>query len=147
MLRAISLARRAEALGEVPIGALIVGPGEILAESFNLRESTCDPLGHAELLAIKQASEKRGAWRLEGTTLYVTLEPCVMCAGAIVQSRISRVVFGAADPKGGAVSSLYQILSDPRLNHRPEITAGVEAEACGEMLTNFFRRLREGKQK
>ncbi len=147
MNRAILLARKAEAIGEVPIGALIVGPEGIIAEAYNLRESNSDPLGHAELLVIGAAAKKLGRWRLEETTLYVTLEPCVMCAGAIVQSRISRVVFGAKDPKGGAVSSLYEILSDPRLNHRPEITSGVEAEVCGEILTNFFRRLREVKSK
>ena len=147
MLRALELAREAEALGEVPIGALVVGEEGIIAEAFNLRETTQDPLGHAEILAIRKAAESRGHWRLEGATLYVTLEPCVMCAGAIVQSRVSRLVYGAKDPKGGAVSSLYEILSDTRLNHRPEITAGVEGEACGEILSNFFRRLREEKNK
>lgn len=146
MKRAIELALAAAALGEVPVGAVLVGPDGIVSEAANRRESAADPLGHAEILAIADASRKLGRWRLSDCTLYVTLEPCVMCAGAIVQSRIGRVVYGAVDRKAGAVESLYQILGDARLNHRPQITSGVSAAACGEMLTDFFQKKRAQKK-
>lgn len=146
MLRALELARGAEAKGEVPIAAVLVGADGIIAEGANDREANKNPLGHAEILAIRAASEKLGRWRLSDCTLYITLEPCIMCAGAIVQSRIGRVVYGAKDPKAGAVESLYQILSDTRLNHRPQITSGVEAQACGEILTKFFSEKRNAKK-
>src|SRR3954470_21593567 len=139
MRRALDLAREAASMGEVPVGALIVRDGKILSQAFNLRETLHDPTAHAERLAITLAGQALGSWRLEGCTLYVTLEPCPMCAGAIVQSRIPRVVYGAADPKAGACVSLFQIVSDPRLNHRSEITAGVLERECGEILSLFFQ--------
>jgi tRNA(adenine34) deaminase len=139
MQRALELAREAAAMGEVPVGALIVRDGKIVSQAFNLRETLHDPTAHAERLAITLAGQALGSWRLEGCTLYVTLEPCPMCAGAIVQSRIPRVVYGAADPKAGACASLFQIASDPRLNHRSEITAGVLERECGEILSLFFQ--------
>jgi tRNA(adenine34) deaminase len=139
MRRALDLAREAASMGEVPVGALIVRGGKILSQAFNLRETLHDPTAHAERLAITLAGQTLGSWRLEGCTLYVTLEPCPMCAGAIVQSRIPRVVYGAADPKAGACASLFQIVSDPRLNHRSEVTAGVLERECGEILSLFFQ--------
>jgi tRNA(adenine34) deaminase len=142
MAVALELAREAYALGEVPVGAVVVRDGQILARAFNLRETRSDPTAHAERLALTHAGEALGTWRLEGCTLYVTLEPCPMCAGAIVQARISRVVYAAADPKAGACDSLYRIVSDPRLNHRATITRGVLAEPCSELLSRFFRERR-----
>lgn len=145
MHRALELAARAAAAGEVPVGALIVHDGVVIAEAFNERESKPSALAHAELTALALACERLGRWRLSGCTLYVTLEPCVMCAGAIVQSRVDRVVYGARDPKAGAVESLYEVLTDARLNHRPRVTAGVLADACGARLTEFFRARRKAK--
>ena len=139
MRRALVLAREAADMGEVPVGALIVRDGKIISQAFNLRETLHDPTAHAERLAITLAGQALGSWRLEGCTLYVTLEPCPMCAGAIVQGRIPRVVYGAADPKAGACASIFQIVSDPRLNHRSEITAGVLERECGEILSLFFQ--------
>ncbi|MEM9185932.1 MAG: tRNA adenosine(34) deaminase TadA [Planctomycetota bacterium] len=136
--RALALAGQAAAAGEVPVGAVIVHEGSIIAEAHNQRESLRDPTAHAEMIAITQAAESLGGWRLEGCTLYVTLEPCPMCAGGIVNARVSRVVYGAADPKAGAAESLYQLLTDPRLNHRCEVTAGVLADECGAILKRFF---------
>ncbi|MDA8697679.1 tRNA adenosine(34) deaminase TadA [Rhodopirellula sp.] len=138
MGRALELAVEAITADEVPVGALIVKGGSVIAAASNQRETLKDPTAHAEMIAITQAASAIGDWRLEETTLYVTLEPCIMCAGAIVQSRIPRVVFGATDPKGGAVTTLYQILTDPRLNHQASITAGVLSEPCGRILTEFF---------
>ena len=138
MRRALEQANVAAMRDEVPVGALIVHNGSVIAEAHNQRETLKDPTAHAEMLSITQAAASLGDWRLEGTTLYVTLEPCVMCAGAILQSRIPRVVFGASDPKGGAVSTLFQLLNDSRLNHRCEVTAGVMASQCGSILTDFF---------
>lgn len=139
MQKALKLAHKAALRGEVPVGALVVSPdGEILATGENLRETLSTTLGHAELLALHRASKKIGNWRLTDCTLYVTLEPCVMCAGAIQQSRIGRVVYGAKDPKAGAVESLYTILSDSRLNHQVEVTSGVLADECSKVLTDFF---------
>jgi tRNA(adenine34) deaminase len=142
MAKALVLAKRAGALKEVPVGAVIVKDGLIVAEGFNHREKWTTPLGHAELIAIQKASQKLKAWRLTGCTLYVTLEPCVMCAGALVQSRIERVVFGAIDPKGGGIKSLYQICEDPRLNHRIQITSGVLEQECSQILKDFFKERR-----
>lgn len=147
MRYALELARRAELRGEVPVGALVIGINEsgatvVVAEAFNERETLASPLAHAELTAIAAASSKLGRWRLSGCTLYVTLEPCVMCAGAIVQSRVDRVVYGARDPKAGAVESLYQVLADTRLNHRPQVTGGVLATECSQILSDFFRKRR-----
>jgi tRNA(adenine34) deaminase len=133
---------------EVPIGALIVhddvstGARRVIGLAHNQREQLRDPTAHAEMIAITQAAEAIGNWRLDGCTLYVTLEPCPMCAGAIVLARIPRVVYGAADPKAGAVATLYQLLNDSRLNHRAEVVAGVLAGQCGEILSQFFRQKR-----
>lgn len=142
MQRALELAREASVRGEVPVGAVIVQDSEIIAEAFNEREMQPSALAHAELSAIDRACETLKRWRLSGCTLYVTLEPCVMCAGAIVQARLDRVVFGAQDPKAGAVASLYQVLSDPRLNHRPQVESGVLAAECGQVLSDFFKARR-----
>ena len=146
MKLAIEEAQKAAALAEVPIGAVIVLNDEVIAAAHNLRETTQNAVTHAELSAIQSACEKLGNWRLENTTLYVTLEPCPMCAGAILQSRIPRVVYGARDPKGGCVHTFYHLLNDPRFNHECEVTEGVLAEECGQLLTNFFRSLREKRK-
>lgn len=146
MQEALIEAQKAAALGEVPIGAVIVYNDEIIARAHNLRETTQNALTHAESMAIKEACEKIGSWRLEDTTLYVTLEPCPMCAGAILQSRVPRVVYGARDIKAGCVDSLYRLLNDARFNHECDVTEGVMAEACGQILTDFFRALRERKK-
>jgi len=146
MLEALAEARKAEAAGEVPIGAVIVENGEIIGRGHNLRESGLDPTLHAEMIAIREASRKKRAWRLSGSTLYVTLEPCPMCAGAILQARIDRVVFGASDPKAGCCGTLMNLLQDGRFNHRSDVTAGVLREPCGELLSGFFRSLRARKQ-
>lgn len=151
MRRALELAAEAGARGEIPVGAVVVEhspgselePGRIVSEASNFKELSGDPLGHAEVLAIRKASEALGRWRLSGCTLYVTLEPCTMCAGAIIHSRIDRVVFAATDPKAGAVHSIYQILSDPRLNHSPIISAGVLQPEASAQLKSFFRELRK----
>ena len=146
MLEALVEAEKAAILGEVPIGAVIVYQNEIIARAHNLRETTQNATTHAELLAIQQACAKIGSWRLEDMTLYVTLEPCPMCAGAILQSRIPRVVYGARDVKAGCVDSLYRLLNDPRFNHKCEVTEGILADQCGGILTRFFRNLREQKK-
>jgi tRNA(adenine34) deaminase len=143
MARALELAREAASLGEVPVGAVAVKDGAVIGEAFNRREVDRDPLAHAELLAIRQAAQRLGAWRLTGVTLFVTLEPCSMCAGALVQARVSRLVFGARDPKAGAVGSLHDLARDPRQNHRVEVTSGVLEEESGALLKDFFRTLRE----
>jgi len=143
MRRALELAREAAARGEVPVGAIVVRNGEIIAEGSNRREEDKDPTAHAELLAIRAAARALGGWRLTGTTLYVTLEPCAMCAGAIVLARVGRLVYGADDPKGGAVRTLYRLVEDERLNHRVQVTPGILAEECGKVLRDFFRRRRE----
>ncbi len=138
MLRALEQAHEAVDADEVPVGAVIVHHNTIIAAAANQCETLRDPTAHAEMLAITQATASLGDWRLEGTTLYVTLEPCVMCAGAILQARIPRVVFAAADPKGGGVVSLYQLLGDQRMNHQCEVSGGVLADKCGQILTEFF---------
>jgi tRNA(adenine34) deaminase len=127
---------------EVPVGAVIVHEGRLIARAHNQREQLRDPTAHAEMIAITQAAESRQSWRLDGCTLYVTLEPCPMCAGAILQARISTLVYGAADPKAGAVATLFRLLDDPRLNHRVESVAGVLAASCGEVLSRFFQQQR-----
>lgn len=142
MQEAINQARIAESLGEVPIGAVIVRDGSIVGAGYNLRERDRDPTAHAELIAIRQASEALQAWRLLGCTLYVTLEPCPMCAGAILQSRVERVVYGASDPKAGCVGTLMDLLQDSRFNHVSPWTSGVLHKECSSLLTDFFRRLR-----
>lgn len=142
MRMALTEAEIAAAADEAPVGAVIVRDGQVLASAHNERESLRDPTAHAEMIAITQAAAALDSWRLEDCTLYVTLEPCPMCAGAIVQSRIPRVVYGAADPKAGAVRSLFRLIDDPRLNHRAEVIEGVLAEPCGRVLTEFFQRRR-----
>ncbi len=144
MKRALDLARKSESLGEVPIGAVIADRnGKIISQSTNLRETKCTVLGHAELAAIHRACKALGSWRLTDCTLYVTLEPCFMCAGALVQSRIARVVFGTRDPKGGALSTLANLGEDSRLNHQFKITEGILQEECGNILKNFFKNKRK----
>jgi tRNA(adenine34) deaminase len=139
---ALAEARTAAAHDDVPIGAVIVRDGEVVAAAGNRREADLDPTAHAELLAIRRAAAALGGWRLPGTTLFVTLEPCAMCAGAIVLARIPRVVFGATDPKAGAAGSVLDVLSEPSLNHRPEVTGGVLAPECGALLSEFFAQKR-----
>lgn len=142
MRRALELARQAQMEDEVPVGAIVLLKGRVIGAAYNQRERLSDPTAHAEMIAITQAAAELQSWRLEGCTLYVTLEPCPMCAGAILQARIPRVVFGASDPKAGAVSSLFQLLSDPRLNHRCDIVPNVLSEPCGRILTEFFEAKR-----
>ncbi|MGN9786271.1 tRNA adenosine(34) deaminase TadA [Nonomuraea sp. ZG12] len=145
MRLALDEAAAAGARGEVPVGAVVLGPlGEVLAAAGNDRESAADPTAHAEVLALRQAARRRGQWRLTGCTLVVTLEPCTMCAGAAVQSRIDRIVYGAVDDKAGAVGSLWDVVRDRRLNHRPEVVMGVLAEESSAVLKKFFatRRIR-----
>ena len=139
---ALDEARAASAHGDVPIGAVILVEGEIVARGHNQRELRGDPTAHAEILAIQQAAAARESWRLADATLVVTLEPCPMCAGALVAARVGRLVFGAADPKAGATGSLYNLLADPRLNHEVPITAGVLGEEAGALLTAFFQARR-----
>jgi tRNA(adenine34) deaminase len=145
MGKALALAKKASELGEVPVGAIAVKDGQVIGEGFNRREIDKDPFAHAEMLAMRAAAETCGAWRLSGVTLYVTLEPCPMCAGALVNARVDRLVFGAKDPKAGAVGSLMNVAQEARLNHRVEVTEGVLGEACGQVLSDFFRALRERK--
>jgi tRNA(adenine34) deaminase len=142
MEMAVEEARLAMDEREVPIGAIIVYDGQVVARAHNQREQLRDPTAHAEMIAITQAAAALGSWRLEDCTLYVTLEPCPMCAGAIVQARIPLVVYGAADPKAGAVRTLYRLLDDPRLNHRCEIVPDVLARRCGQLLSEFFQKQR-----
>lgn len=157
MSLALEEARRARTLGEVPIGAVVVyepvdpatrrplASPRVIAQACNLRESTKDPAGHAEFLAMKQAAAKLDSWRLTGCTVYVTLEPCIMCAGLMHQARVSRCVFGAPDPKAGALGTLYKINADTRLNHTFEVTAGVLQEPCADELRSFFAQRRKKK--
>ncbi|MFJ7748256.1 tRNA adenosine(34) deaminase TadA [Peribacillus sp. NPDC097295] len=143
---ALGEAEKARMLNEVPIGAVIVINDEIIARGYNLRETEQNATAHAELLAINEACGKRGSWRLEEATLYVTLEPCPMCAGAILQSRVKRVVFGAHDPKAGCAGTFMDLLQDQRFNHQCEVTSGVLEEECGGILTAFFKELRSRKK-
>jgi tRNA(adenine34) deaminase len=142
MRQALDAARACLASGDVPVGALIVRGEDVLATSGNRREADQDPTAHAEIVAIRAASHETGSWHLDGCTLYVTLEPCAMCAGAMVLARLDRVVFGATDPKAGFAGSLGNLLQDSRLNHRPEVTDGVLADECGDLLRAFFRERR-----
>ena len=146
MHAAIMEAEKARELNEVPIGAVIVFQDEIIASGFNVRESSQSSLSHAELIAIEEANKKIGSWRLEDCTLYVTLEPCPMCAGAIVQSRIQHVVYGAYDPKAGCAGTIMNLLEEPRFNHQVKITSGILEEECSQLLTDFFRELRKKKK-
>jgi len=139
---ALEEGRRAAAAGEVPVGAVIVHEGEVVARAHNLREAARDPLAHAEVLVIRAAAASLGRWRLHGCTLYVTLEPCPMCAGAVVNARLDRLVFGARDPRAGAVGSIIDIVRDERLNHHAEVVEGVHAVAAAELLKVFFAERR-----
>ncbi|MBM7606750.1 tRNA(adenine34) deaminase [Metabacillus crassostreae] len=147
MKMAIEEAKKAKELGEVPIGAVIVLNDQVISTAFNLREKEQRSIAHAEILAIDKACQELETWRLENATLYVTLEPCPMCAGAIVLSRIKRVVYGAADPKGGCAGTLMNLLQDERFNHQVDVLSGIEAEHCGKMLSDFFKELRTRKKK
>ena len=142
MDEALTVAKQSAQVGEVPVGAVVVRSGDIIARGANARESRQDPLAHAELIAITMAAQRLGTWRLTDTVIYVTLEPCPMCAGAIVNARIPIVVFGAADPKAGAVRSLYHLLEDPRLNHRCQVIPDVRANESAALLSRFFAGLR-----
>jgi len=142
MEAALAEARRAGELGEVPVGAIVVLGGTIIAAAGNRRETSADPTAHAEVLALRAAAAHLGDWRLEQTTLYVTQEPCPMCAGAILNARVPKVVYGCDNPKAGAVSSLYHLLEDVRLNHRCEVVSGVLSSECGNLLRTFFETLR-----
>lgn len=142
MEKALELARQADKKGEVPVGAVLVKDNKCVAAAHNLREQSGNPIAHAEMLAIQEASKKIGNWRLTGTTLYVTLEPCPMCAGAIVLSRISKVIYATADPKAGAAGTIYNILQDKRLNHQVELVRGVCAEESRILLKSFFKNRR-----
>lgn len=147
MEEAIKEAEKALALGEVPIGAVIVKEGKIIGRGYNKREQLQTTLSHAELFAMAKANEAVGSWRLEDCTLYVTLEPCPMCAGAIVQSRIQRVVYGASDPKGGCAGTIMNLLEEPRFNHQVAWENGVLGETCKQLLQDFFKKLRSHKKK
>jgi tRNA(adenine34) deaminase len=146
MRLAIEEAKKAELIGEVPIGALVVGEGgEIISRAHNIREASSDPTAHAEIIAIREAAKKNRNWRIPGTTLYVTLEPCVMCMGAIILARIERLVFGSLDPKAGAALSLYNIGVDGKLNHRIRVKEGVLKDESAELLKRFFENIRKRK--
>ena len=147
MRLALEEARKGAELGEVPIGAIVVRDGEVVSRACNTREMEHDPAGHAEFSAIEQAAQRLGVWRLTGCTVYVTLEPCIMCAGLMHQARIDRCVFGAYDPKAGALGTLYQINADERLNHVYEAEGGVLQEECAQLLRDFFRARRKKRPK
>src|SRR5690625_4754285 len=146
MRLAINEAKKAAEMNEVPIGAVIVYDNKVISTGFNVRESSQSTLSHAELIAIERANEVIGSWRLEDCTIYVTLEPCPMCAGALVQSRMKRVVYGASDPKAGCVGTLMNLVTDERFNHQVEWTKGVLEEPCRLLLTDFFKQLRQRKK-
>ncbi len=145
MKKALHQARRAAAIGEIPIGCVIVRDGKVIARGFNERLHKKSTLAHAEISAIDRASKKLGDWRLEGCTMYVTLEPCQMCAGALSQARIDRVVFGASNPKAGSAGSIVNLLEEPRFNHQCEVTRGVLREECEELMKGFFKEIRARK--
>lgn len=140
---ALEEAQIAGALGEVPIGAVVALGGELIGRGHNLRESTDDPTAHAEILAVREAARTLGTWRLEGVTVAATLEPCPMCAGALVNARVGHLIYGATDPKAGAALTLYNIVDDPRLNHRMEVRSGILETECSEILSSFFADLRK----
>jgi len=146
MEQALTEARRAAAAGEIPVGAVVVAGGAALARGHNRREELQSPTAHAEIFALEEASQKLKTWRLEACSLYVTLEPCIMCVGAMLQARVARLVFGCRDPKAGAVQSLYRLCEDERLNHRLPVTAGVLEAECSAVLSDFFTELREKKK-
>jgi len=143
MMIALEEARKAFEKAETPVGAIVVKDNEVIARAHNLRETLQDPIAHAEIIAIRDASQKLGRWRLTDCSIYVTLEPCAMCAGAMVLARIQRLVYGASDPKAGAVGSLMNLLSDERLNHQVKVEVGILAEECGDLLRGFFSSRRK----
>ena len=143
MKEAIKEAKKAELIDEVPIGCVIVKDDKIVARGHNVRETKKTPLGHAEIIAINKASKKLGAWRLQDCDIYITLEPCIMCAGAIIQSRIRHVYYGAKDPKGGAIESSINVLEAKNINHHPEISSGLLEEECSNIISQYFKRKRE----
>ena len=145
MKKAIKQAQKAALIDEVPVGAIIVLNDKVIARGFNLREKKLDPTCHAEIIAIKKACKKISSWRLAEATIYVTIEPCPMCAGALLATRIKRIVYGAKDPKGGAIESSFKLFEQPNLNHHPEITGGVLEEECSKIISNYFKTKREKK--
>ena len=145
MKEALKEAKKAELIDEVPIGCVIVKNDKIIARGHNQRETNQNPIGHAEIIAINKASKKLKSWRLEGCDIYVTLEPCIMCSGAIIQSRISKVYYGASDPKGGALGSSINVLEAKNINHHPEVISGVMQEECSKIITNYFKTKRQSK--
>ena len=145
MKEAIKEAKKAELIDEVPIGCVVVKDGKIISRGHNIRETKQNPIGHAEIVAITKASRKLNSWRLDGCDIYITLEPCIMCSGAIIQSRIRHIYFGAFDPKGGALGSSIDVLKAENINHHPEITSGVLQEECSLLLTNYFKNKRKQK--
>ena len=145
MKEALKEAKKAELIDEVPIGCVIVKDDKIIARGHNQRETNQSPIGHAEIIAINKASKKLNSWRLEGCDIYVTLEPCIMCSGAIIQSRISKVYYGAFDPKGGALGSSINVLEAKNINHHPEVISGVMQEECSKIITNYFKAKRQSK--
>ena len=145
MKEALKEAKKAELIDEVPIGCVIVKDDKIIARGHNQRETNQSPIGHAEIIAINKASKKLKSWRLEGCDIYVTLEPCIMCSGAIIQSRISKVYYGASDPKGGALGSSINVLEAKNINHHPEVISGVIQEECSKIITNYFKQKRQSK--
>lgn len=146
MRECLRLAQEAAARGDVPVGALVVLDGVVIGTGFNRREQDADPSGHAEVLALRDACRRMGRWRVDGATLYVTLEPCAMCAGALVNARVKELVFGASDAKAGAAGSVFQICDEPRLNHRMRVVPGVLAEPCAALLRGFFQEARTRKR-
>ena len=145
MKEALKEAKKAELIDEVPIGCVIVKDDKIIARGHNQRETDQSPIGHAEIIAINKASKKLKSWRLEGCDIYVTLEPCIMCSGAIIQSRISKVYYGASDPKGGALGSSINVLEAKNINHHSEVISGVMQEECSKIITNYFKQKRQSK--
>lgn len=146
MRRALALAQQAAAIGEVPVGAVAVVDGRVIGEGYNRKESDQDPTAHAEMIALRQAADSLKSWRLIGVTLYATLEPCPMCAGAMIQGRLERLVYGARDARFGADGTIVDVLGEPRFNHRVRVTAGVLEEDAAALLQQFFRQLRERRQ-
>ena len=145
MKEAIKEAKKAELIDEVPVGCVVVKDGKIISRGHNIRETKQNPIGHAEIAAITKASKKLNSWRLDGCDIYITLEPCIMCSGAIIQSRIRHVYFGALDPKGGALGSSIDVLQANNINHHPEISSGILQEECASLLTNYFKNKRKQK--
>ena len=145
MKEALKEAKKAELIDEVPIGCVIVKDDKIIARGHNQREAKQSPIGHAEIIAINKASKKLKSWRLEGCDIYVTLEPCIMCSGAIIQSRINKVYYGASDPKGGALGSSINVLEANNINHRPKVVSGILKEECSSIITNYFKAKRQSK--